>query len=171
MDFKKLSDWTNAHPILVALGFFVVAFLLYNVLKKGGTGSSSSTLTPTAQSPVAPGYSETYAQQYNSYPQFPNATANIPISSGQQTQTQTQTINNPPPPSTPIATTPPVYHGVLTVAGSRYPANIGPWIPGRHVTFQGVTYVLHPGPAGRLWGDVIGGAQGVLLWDGSDRNP
>lgn len=158
MNLKKLFDDIQGHPLVVALIFFVVVFVVYNLLKKkpAAPATPATGTLPTVQ--------DTYAQQYNQYPTVNTgggAVINQPSGVG------TLAPPAPPVPAPPVPT-PSTYHGVLTVSGSRHPANIGPWIGGRHVQYGGTWYILHPGPSGHLWGDVIGGATGVLLWDGSD---
>lgn len=171
MKLKELMDNIQGHPLFVALGFFVVAFLLYNVAKKPA-GSATPALAPgTYIDPVTgavtarPTVQDTYAQQFNQYP-----TTNV--------GTQINQNGAPTPTPTPTPTPVPVgvggtstpYHGILTVGSSKSPANIGPWVGGRSVTYQGVTYILDPGPQDRLWGDIVGGpghGEKVLMWDGT----
>ncbi len=172
MDLKKLMDDMQSHPIVVAVVFFIVVFVVYNVAKpKGSALNPLGTLAPgTYIDPVTgavtrmPIVQDTYAQQYNQYP---------------VTNTGGGPIINQNPPIYPVPTPPPTpvnppapqsgwWHGVLTIQGSIHPANIGPWIAGRHVQYKGTWYVLHPGDVGRLWGDILGGTPGILMWDGSD---
>jgi hypothetical protein len=162
---QDFFDQMQEHPIVVAIVFFVVVFIAYNVLKKPTTASTTlpgAVGTGTAGTGIGgPTGSEVYASQNYMYPTYQQPVVNQ---------------NAPPPATTPAASTPAtaapassgVYHGILSVVGSIHPANIGPWIAGRTVNVSGGTYTLVPGAQGRLWGiDKVTGNQ-VNLWDGND---
>jgi hypothetical protein len=164
---QKWLDEIQAHPLVVALVFFVIVFVAYNVLKKPSTALPSGSGTGT---PIAPGTGvggptgqEVYASQLYQYPTYTAPVVN----------------QNAPPPSPPPATTvpgvgtpapstPSVYNGLLSVVGSIHPANIGPWIAGRTVNISGSTYTLNPGNQGRLYGMNKATGQNTLLWNGND---
>ncbi|SRR6266567_1027961 len=77
MDIKKLLMDLETHPVIVAIAFFLVVFVGYNLLKKN---SNSTATIPTA---TPPGYTGPQSESY-SYTYYP-----------------VQTIPNPQP--TPIA--------------------------------------------------------------------
>ncbi len=162
MDLRKFFDDIQNHPLVVAIIIFILLFLVYNVFKKGQSGQP----VPATGQPVTPP-----ATSYNvsgiTFPSSPPGPAGPVGPVGPGGMPGPQGRPGPQGSPAPIVTTN-THHGVLTVKNQRHPANIGPWIAGRHVQYQGVTYVLHPGPNGRLWGDIVGGTPGVMLWDGSD---
>ena len=160
MNPQKFIDDIQAHPLVVALVIFGGLFVFFNVFnKKSPTATATAGGIPTASTPSPTG-TETYAQQFTSYPSYNQPV--VQMSTNAPAIPTTPATNNPAP----VAN---VYNGVLGVSGQRHPADIGPWVAGRRVTYSGVTYTLKPGADGRLWGDVVGGQSGVLLWNGSDR--
>lgn len=74
----------ETHPVVTAIGIFIVLFLGYNVFNK----KSTSPIIPDAATPNGatgnPATSETYYQQYNSYPTVP-AQTNPPATQPWQT--------------------------------------------------------------------------------------
>lgn len=158
MDPQKFIDEIQAHPVVIAIIIFGGLFVFFNVFNKNKTPAAST--TGTSLNTPTPTGTETYAQQFTSYPNYNQPV--VQMSTNAPTQSTTST-------TTPTAAPMNVYHGVLGLSGQRHPAQIGPWQAGRRVTYSGVTYTLKPGPDGRLWGDIVGGQSGVLLWDGSDR--
>lgn len=162
---QKFLDEIQRHPLVVALVVFGVFFVFFQFFKKQqtptGTPAGASTLGGGMDVRGVPLSQDVYASQMYQYPQY-----NAPVVTQQAPQ---QTTTPPPTQTTPPPTgTSPIWNGVLGIAGSIHPANIGPWVAGRRVTYQGVTYTLKPGPSGRLWGDIVGGQSGVLLWNGND---
>jgi hypothetical protein len=168
---QKFIDQIQQHPLVVALVVFVLVFIVYNVIKKPATSTATAIpgATPTGTGVGGPTGSEVYASQNYQYPTY-----NAPVV--QQTAPAVSTT----PTTVPAAATPTtspapasqnVYHGILSVIGSEHPANIGPWIPGRQITFSGQTYTLVPGAQGRLWGIDKSTGQQVNLWDGNDWGP
>lgn len=76
MNLKKLFDDIQGHPLVIAIGIFVLLFIVFNVFKKNGatkpgiTGLAPGTyIDPVTGAVTAqPQTQEIYAQQYNSYP-------------------------------------------------------------------------------------------------------
>ena len=161
---QKFIDEIQRHPLVVALVVFGVFFVFYQFMQKNKptstAGKSTLGIGDNAGISALPANQDVYASQMYQYPQY-----NAPVVN--------QAAPAAPVNTTPGATQTPkgvahIFNGVLGVAGSIHPANIGPWVAGRRVTYQGTTYTLKPGASGRLWGDIVGGQSGVLLWNGND---
>ena len=63
--FSTLTDEIETHPMMVALGFFVLAFVGYQVFKKSNTGATVATAAGSGTTQTS---KEIYNQTYQSYP-------------------------------------------------------------------------------------------------------
>lgn len=193
MNIKTLSD-IGKHPIMIAIIIFGVLFLFFNVFKKksGGTGAATMTLGPgtyidptTGAISTYPSSQETYAQQYNSYPQttFQPGSNQItqqgaPAPTPVPTPTPTPTPTPAPTPTTPKPT-PVTYGNIYTIPGMStwqiiggtagnvgnplvpYGSNVKPsGITGASYNYGGKQYTQVAGAGGRIWG-VYGSMSGA----------
>ncbi len=119
MDIKKLLMDLETHPVIVAIAFFLIVFVGYNVLKKKSNTTASGTLPPGWQGPQT----ETFNYTYNTSPNTPMAPAIPTIPNPQPVPIAPILPINPIPvmPPSPVACDVAKFHACIEAYNDAHP--------------------------------------------------